>query len=920
MSTIGKKICCHRIASCLCFMTVSLLVFTPGPSSAQQTKPKDFRRELAAAKAERFARMHVANISQTENQADYDVIYYDIDVEMDPSTQTVSGTVTMTAKVLAESINQVDLNLLDNMTVTAARHLFGPVSYTHINDILTLTLPYTYYDGQIFTVEIDYNGTPDANYGSFGFDTWNEAPMIWSLSEPYGARSWWPCKDIPADKADSVNIHITVPDTLIVASNGTLRSETDNGATKTYYWHEGYPIATYLVSVAIHPYTVFSHWYRYSLTDSMEVRYYVFPEDYDDVQATYGKTVNMIGIYAGLFGEYPFLNEKYGHAEFMWGGGMEHQTITSLAAYAIYGGYGEYTYEYLIAHELAHQWWGDMVTCNSFHHIWLNEGFATYSEALYSEVEYGTAQYHQDMINEKYLGGGTIYVPDPEGSDFYRIFHHGLSYQKASWVLHMLRHVVGDAAFFDILQAYYADTRYQYGTATTEEFRDLCEDISGMDLDFFFHQWIYEEYYPKYAYDWTYHYDGLHYVINLDINQLQSNYIFTMPIDITVQSAGGDVNFVRWDSLASQSFVINAKVEPLAVRLDENEWILRTVEEPVLDPTFDRGILLVNGVDFGWYGTEIQTAYEDSAFWGGYDISFWDCFDETESGYPANLPAPLGHGPVPVDTIKQFSTVIWVGNNYNGDLSDWNATSIYSYLSAGGNLLLMTRMGQDFISDPLRDYLGITWQELETNTLSNCIATHAGLVDMSLAGSQTYCAVFDTALATSESELLFKTTTSFPEQRGLGVCRDPAEGGSYRSEGGRFVFISGRPYRYDHDQLRTNVEYILGTCMGEPLTPSGTNTAPPKLTFHLDRNYPNPFNPVTNIRFAIPEKHFVSLGVYDVAGRIVRRIISKEMGANTYTAIWDGTDNRGRNVASGVYFYKLVAGPHVATRKMVLIR
>ncbi len=890
--------------------TILLAVVLPLSSFAQEKKPRDFRRDLSRKKAERYALMYLANASQTENQTYYDVIYYDIDLDIDPTAETVSGSVTMTAGVVSDSLTEVEVDLLDNMTVSQVSGGGGPLSFTHSSDILTVTLPMTYYLGESFTIVIDYSGTPSASYGSFGFDTHNGAPMIWSLSEPYGARSWWPCKDIPADKADSVDIRITVPDTLIVASNGTLRSEVDHGSTKTYYWHEEYPIVTYLVSVAIHPYTVFSHWYHYAPTDSMEVRYFVFPDHYTDpnLQANYALTVPMIELYADLFGEYPFLNEKYGHAEFLWGGGMEHQTITSL------GWWGEY----LIVHELAHQWWGDMVTCNSFHHIWLNEGFATYSEALWSEFTYGVEQYHQDMADAKYVGYGTIYVSDP--SDFARIFDYGLSYLKASWVLHMLRHVVGDSTFFQTLKVYYADSRYQYGTVTTEQFRDFCEDVSGMDLDFFFHQWIYEEYYPMYTYNWSSQENAGQFEIDLNIDQLQTNFIFTMPIDISIETASGETTLVVWDSLASQSFDLVVEEEPVAIYLDKEEWILRSVEQPVSNPTFDRGILLVNGVDFDTYGSAIWTAYEDSVFWGSYDISFWDCFDETGSGYPPNVPSPLGHGAVPPDTIKQFSTVIWVGNNFAGDLDAWLSTPIVSYLYVGGNLLLMTRMGQDFISEPLRNYLGITWRENALSTLNNCISTHPGLVDMTCIGSQSYCAVFDTALASTESQQLFKETASFSTHRGLGVWRNPAEGGTYRSTGGQFVFISGRPYRYDHDDLRANVEYILGNFLDEPYEPTGAEKASPKLVFNLRQNFPNPFNPVTNIRFTIPEKCFVSLNVYDVSGRLVKTLVSKEIPANVYSINWDGTNREGQNVASGVYFYRIVAGSFIAAKKMVLIR
>ncbi len=871
-------------------------------------RPPGMRRDLARKKAERFTAMRSVKAAQTQNQTCYDAHYYDLDLTIDPTAQTVSGTVLISAEVISGPISFADFNLLDNMSVSQVTLGGTPIAFTHAADILSATFPLAFNTGDTFTIIVHYSGTPSASYGSFGFDSHNGSPMIWSLSEPYGARSWWPCKDIPSDKADSVDISITVPSSLVAASNGTLTSAVDNGTTRTYNWHEGYPIASYLVSVAIHPYTVFSHWYHYAPSDSMEVRYYVYPDHYGSVQSTYALTVPMITFYAGLFGEYPFLNEKYGHAEFTWGGGMEHQTLTSL------GGWGEY----LIAHELAHQWWGDMITCNSFHHIWLNEGFATYSEALWSESTYGRAQYKSDMDYAKYFGAGTIFVADT--TDFNRIFHSGLSYNKASWVLHMLRHVVGDSTFFDILKSYYADTRYQYGTITTERFRDICEGVSGMDLDYFFQEWIYEEYYPMYSYSWSSLPAGGSFDINLTIDQLQSNYIFKMPVDITVFFAAGDTTITVIDSLASQNFTLTVAESPTAVAIDKDEWILRTIEEPIIAPTFNRGILLVNGVDFNVYGSSIWTSYQDSSFWGSYDISFWDCFPESPSGYPANLPAPLGHGAVPADTLKQFSSVIWVGNNYNGDISSWYDTPVYSYLGVGGNVLLMTRMGQDFISEPLRQYLGITWRESSYNTLGNCISVYPGLVNMSVTGTQSYCAVFDTSLATPESSLLFIENASFAVPRGLGAWRIPAGGGANRSVGGRFAFISGRPYRYNHDNIRSNCEFILGNIFLEPYDPTGAVSARGAPLFELSQNYPNPFNPGTTIRFSVPVKSFVSLRIYDVAGRLVKTLAAEVMDANMYSVPWNGTSDGGRQVASGIYFYKLAAGRYVATRKMVLIK
>jgi hypothetical protein len=264
------------------------------------------------------------------------------------------------------------------------------------------------------------------------------------------------------------------------------------------------------------------------------------------------------------------------------------------------------------------------------------------------------------------------------------------------------------------------------------------------------------------------------------------------------------------------------------------------IHEAIVNPTFDRGILLVNGVSFQTYGQEIHDAYESRAFWGDFPISFWDCFDAPQEGYPSTLPEPLGYGSVPAESLRQFSTVIWVGNDYGIDMGSWRLTPMLPYLEAGGNLLLLTRRGQSFLDADadFQRYLGITWAEEIDNTLHNCISASPGLHNMTLIGDQTYNAVFDTALTSTESTLLFKETASFPVPRGLGVLRKPVAGGSYHDDGGGFVFISGRPYRYDADQLRSNVEYILGDFFQE----SGADRDKDGVD-DVEDNCPNDFNP-----------------------------------------------------------------------------
>jgi hypothetical protein len=852
--------------------------------------------------------MMAAEQTVTPNQGRYDATYYELDLDFDPTIDIVSGTVEVQARVTGTAIDSLDLHFKDNMTVSSVTAGESPSTFNHAPHILTIYLDRTYVTGEIVTVSATYSGDPSGS--AFGFDSHDGKPMIWSLSEPFGARNWWPCKDLPSDKADSVDVKFTVPEGMIAASNGTLVSATTEGGKTTYWWHESYPITTYLVSIAAYEYFTYSDYYVYAPDDSMEIQFYVYPDHVGYVEENYAKTKDMIAAYATMFGEYPFIEEKYGHAEFQWGGGMEHQTISSL------GHWGET----LIAHELAHMWWGDMITCNNFHHIWLNEGFATYSEALWNDWAYGWDAYMQDMELAKYFGPGTVYCPDL--SDFSRIFHSGLSYNKGSWVLHMLRHVVGDDAFFDILQAYYAHPDYRYGTATTEEFRSVCESVSGMDLDDFFHQWIYEEYYPVYCHDWSWSENGELYDVELTIEQLQDNTVFKMPIDITITDvADVETTLVVWDSLAVQSFTLTVNGRPKAVELDKDDWILKSVETPMADATLDRGILLVNGVSWSTYGSEITSAYEDSAFWGRFPISFWDCFDEPAEGYPSTLPAPLGHGPVPADTLKQFSSVIWVGNHYGGDLQDWQDTSTMSYLRTGGNILLMSRRGTDFLTEPHRAYLGIEWAESNYNTIYDCVSAHPELTDMGRTGTQSYVAVFDTSMADSESTLIFKETSTFGDHRGLGVIRDPVWGGPINPYGGQFAFLSGRPYRWDHAQLRSNVEYILEWFFKEDVEVSVPSDGPfAGGVFRLFQNYPNPFGRSTVISFYLPREAGVRAAVYDVAGREVAVLKEGRLKPGVRRIEWDGTDGRGRPLSSGVYFYRVEADEWNDVRKMTVAR
>ncbi len=523
-------------------------------------------RLLEAETKARFAAKHLAAPAAAKaGLDDWDVTFYDLVMDLDPVARILDGTATVTAAVEAASLDMIDLDLRASMAVSAVRAGGQPAAFVRTGDVLTVTLDRIYLQGEVFSVEVDYAGNPAGDY--FGWNTYGGQPLIWTLSEPYGARHWWPCKDVNTDKADSVALHVTVPDPLIVASNGLLEAQTAAAPGRTtYHWTTRYPIATYLVSLAIHPYTVSSSTYQTLAGGTMPVDNYLIPAWAANGIAGYAVIIDQLEAFAAAFGEYPFVDEKYGHAHFPWGGGMEHQTCSSMTY--------SYYQPWFLAHELGHQWFGDMITCADFHHIWLNEGFATWCEAYWREVSEGTAGYQAEMANARYFGAGSVYVDDV--TDINRMFNHDLTYNKASWVVHMLRGVMGDADFFaGVLQ--YRDA-YGFDAADTEQFRAVMEGASGLDLAQFFQQWVYGEYFPAYEVSWS----GVPAPggtrVTVRVAQTQTNTgLFAMPLDIRVTNDAAERTTLRvQNSGPVEWYVVDVPSTAVQVELDPDGWVLCT--------------------------------------------------------------------------------------------------------------------------------------------------------------------------------------------------------------------------------------------------------------------------------------------------------------------------------------------------------
>ena len=505
-----------------------------------------------------------------QNQEKIDIKFYELNLDIDFNSSRIHGSVTVNGVIGNIYPDFIELDLYDNMTVDSILQNNIPILYLHENDMLKIPLSdITLDDENLFSLTIFYQGTPDhCGAGGFKFDEHQNIGHVWTLSEAYCARSWWPCKDDPSDKADSVNIIVSVPiePAYIVASNGLLSSTTINNNKKTYFWKERYPITTYLVSLAIYPYTKWVDQYVSPISsDTMLIEHYVFPDRYEASYPNYSLTKDMLSFFSELFGEYPFISEKYGHADFTWGGGMEHQTLSSMGSFS----------QNLMVHELGHSWWGNLITCKTFNDIWLNEGFARYCQALWAEHMYGREAYFDFMNNHAYYGAGTIYVENPSSNS--QIFSAGLSYNKASWVLHMLRHKVGETMFFDILKSYASNDSLSYNAASTSDFQKVCEDISGLDFEQFFQQWIYGEKYPKYELSWWHEGNGIY---NVKIDQVQSYNFFSMPIDLKFSGSAGpmlvDTTIVIENNNFSQLYEFsgfNFLVEN--VMLDPENWILK---------------------------------------------------------------------------------------------------------------------------------------------------------------------------------------------------------------------------------------------------------------------------------------------------------------------------------------------------------
>ena len=508
--------------------------------------------------------------SDSEASSWFDVTYDSLALDIDTRKGYLKGGVTILGICRLNNAGILTLDLVNTMHVDSVLVNHHPCGFTQRSLSFDITLDRLYQAGQLLSVSVFYEGYPvPTGFGSVVFSSHSGVPWVFSLSEPYGARDWWPCKNTQSDKADSADIIVTCDSAYKVGSQGVLVSVQNSGNGKAaYHWRERYPIASYLISIAVSDYRQFSNWFHYNSTDSMEVLNYVLPEDYDSAASNLPRVVDMLTIYSSLYGMYPFVKEKYGHSEFA-SGGMEHQTMTSIGTFD----------ENTVAHELAHQWFGDMITCRTWLDLWLNEGFAQYSTGLYLEKKYGPSAYWNYINNQIHSGmstPGMIGVPDTSTPS--SLFYAPLIYGKGASVLHMLRHVLGDSTFFLALRSYANDPQLMYSTASTQDFQRVCENVSGKNLGYFFSEWIYGEGFPDFSYFWSWSSSGGTSAVTLRVSQPTNRatpQFFSMPIDVRITGPGKDTTVSVFVNAQSQTFVIGFPVMPSSVTLDPDGWVMK---------------------------------------------------------------------------------------------------------------------------------------------------------------------------------------------------------------------------------------------------------------------------------------------------------------------------------------------------------
>ncbi len=503
----------------------------------------------------------------------YDWRYADCRWKIDPWEKYISGVVHHTIDVLTAT-DSVTFDFSPALTVDSVKVQGETAQFGFADEFVMFVKHQALASTQNCVVSVYYQGEPvNYNLGSFnqGFHA-GETPEIWTLSEPFGAKDWWPCKQTLSDKLDSISISINVPAGNMAGAPGTLEAVVNEGdGTETYRWVHRYPIPAYLVSLAVTNYVEFTQTVEVGETE-IEVVNYVYPERLEIEQERAEVVPGMMVLFSELFDLYPYANEKYGHCLATIGGGMEHPTMSTMSG----------LYFSLTAHELAHQWFGNKVTCGSWEDIWLNEGFATYMTGLAYE------HLQSENFHEWKMGVVQSITSQPDGSvmvddtlDVTRIFSSRLSYNKGAYLLRMLQWILGDEDFFQACRDYLNHPDLAFSYARTPQLIDVLESVADTSLTEFFNDWYYGEGYPSYTVEWTPVSGG----VLIRLTQTQSHpsvSFFNMKVPVEITGEGQQFQVGLTNHSNGEEFFVPTGFSVESVALDPDLWIISAQNTVVL--------------------------------------------------------------------------------------------------------------------------------------------------------------------------------------------------------------------------------------------------------------------------------------------------------------------------------------------------
>ncbi|KIA83220.1 peptidase M1 [Kaistella solincola] len=536
-------------------------------------------KDLSKKEGEQYSKM--INYNVNPNTLNYNLTYQRLELDLDPAVRYVSGTVT-SHFVPTENISSIYFDFSNTLTVSEVRYHGVNLKFTQLPTKEIKVDFLAAISAKISdSLSITYSGVPDTSGSAgdaFTVSLQSGTPVLYTLSEPYGAQEWFPTKQSMNDKIEKVDLKITTPNQYSVASNGKLFSEKLTGGKKLTFWQTNYPIPAYLIALGITNYTKFN--------DTMgnppfPFVNYVYPSTAANstTMSNINWTKDMMNLYEEYFGAYPYRNEKYGHMQFGWGGGMEHATMSSMGSFQ----------KSLIAHELAHQWFGDKVTCGQWNDIWLNEGFATFGAHLANEKLLMTSDQFRSFLSSEinYITsapGGSVYVPESDLGNVNRIFESRLSYSKGGFVLRMLKWILGEEVFYQALKDYHSQPNLAYQYAVTEDFKNSLLKSTGKDFTGFFQDWIYGEGYPSYQIKWNQTSDK---ILRFKVGQTQSHPsvdFFELPLPIKITGSLGEILEISLDNqFNDQTFSIPVNFTVASVELNQSKQIIEDNSTVVKD-------------------------------------------------------------------------------------------------------------------------------------------------------------------------------------------------------------------------------------------------------------------------------------------------------------------------------------------------